>query len=70
MEKQTSGFKMYALVTQMLIMIVVLTVGGYLLGRYLLFKTVIAGGICGIVGALMGITYFIRELIKIDKDKK
>ena len=70
LEKPNSGFKMYALVSQMIIMIITLAVGGYLLGRYVIIKTTIAGGIMGIIGALIGIVYFIRELMRLDKNKK
>jgi len=61
---------MYAFVTQLLLLIVALAVGGYLLGRYVIIKTAVAGGIMGIIGAIGGIVYFIVEMIRIDHDKE
>ena len=70
LEKPRQAFKMYAIVTQLLIMIGALTIGGYLLGRYAIGKTVIYGGIFAIIGSLVGITYFIVSIIRIDRNKK
>lgn len=61
------SFKLYAIVTQYLIIIASLTVGGYLLGRYVFFKTILAGGIISTIGALLGIIYFIMGLFRIGK---
>ena len=59
------SFKLYAIVTQYLIMIACLTIGGYLLGNYVIFKTSLAGGIIATIGAICGIIYFIIGLLKI-----
>ena len=64
------GFRLYAVVSQLFISTIVLVVGGYLLGRYVIFKTAIAGGIMASIGAVIGITYFVWELIKIDHQQK
>lgn len=61
-------FKLYALVSQYLFLILVLTIGGFLLGRYVLFKTVLVGGIFATVGAIIGIIMFIIQLLNIGKD--
>ena len=47
--------------------ILFLTVGGFLLGRYVFFKTLIAGGIMATVGAIFGIILFIINMIEIGK---
>ena len=47
--------------------ILFLTVGGFLLGRYVFFKTLIAGGIMATVGAISGIILFIIKMIEIGK---
>ena len=60
-------FKLYALVTQYIFLILVLTVGGYLLGRYAIFQTILSGGIIATIGAISGIIIFIMELLKIGK---
>lgn len=64
---QNKSFKLYALVSQYLFLILVLTVGGYLLGRYVFFKTTLFGGILATVGAIVGIITFIIQLIEIGK---
>lgn len=64
---QSKTFKLYALVTQYLFLILFLAVGGYLLGRYVVFKTIIAGGIFATVGSISGITIFIINMIKLGK---
>ena len=64
---QNKTFKLYALVSQYLFIILFLTVGGYLLGRYVLFKTSLAGGILATVGAIFGIITFIMQMIEIGK---
>ena len=61
------SFKLYAIVTQYLIMVACLTIGGYLLGRYVIFKTSLAGGIIATFGAIFGIIYFVMGLLKIGK---
>ncbi len=65
--EQNKTFKLYALVTQYLFMILVLTVGGFLLGKYLIFKNALSGGIFATVGAIVGIILFIMQLIEIGK---
>ena len=64
---QNKVFKLYALVSQYLFLILVLTVGGYLLGRYVLVKTAFFGGILATVGAITGIITFIMQMIEIGK---
>ena len=49
-------------------MIVVLTIGGYLLGRYVFFKTILVGGILATVGSIFGIVTFVIGLLKIGKE--
>lgn len=63
--EQNKTFKLYALVSQHLFIILLLTVGGYLLGRYVIIKSVLSGGIIATIGAISGIILFILELIKI-----
>ena len=62
---QNKTFKLYALVSQYLFLILILTVGGFLLGRYVIIKSVFSGGIIATIGAISGIVLFILELIKI-----
>ena len=64
---QNKTFRLYALVTQYLFLILMLTVGGFLLGKYLFFKSSLSGGIFATVGALLGIIIFIMQLIVIGK---
>lgn len=64
---EQNKFKLYALVSQYLFLILFLTVGGYLLGRYVVIKTVLFGGVLATVGALFGIIIFIVQLIEIGK---
>ena len=61
------SFKLYAIVTQYLITIAIMTIGGYLLGRYVIFKTTLAGGIIATIGAICGIIYFVIGLLNIGK---
>ena len=61
--EQNKTFKLYALVSQHLFIILLLTVGGYLLGRYVIIKSVLSGGIIATIGAISGIILFILELI-------
>lgn len=65
--ERNKTFKLYALVTQYLFLILVLTVGGYLLGRFVLIKSILFGGILATIGALVGIILFILQLIDIGK---
>ena len=65
---QNKTFKLYAIVSQYLFMILFLTVGGYLLGKYVVFKTPLFGGVFATVGALVGIIMFIIQLINIGKE--
>lgn len=64
---EIKSFKLYAIVTQYLITIACLTIGGYLLGRYVIFKTILAGGIIATIGSIVGIIYFVIGLLKIGK---
>ena len=64
---QNNSFKLYALVTQYIFLLLVLTIGAFLLGRYVFFKTIIAGGIFATIGAIFGIIIFVMELLKIGK---
>ena len=48
-------------------LILVLTVGGYLLGRYVVVKTTLSGGVLATIGAISGIIVFIMQLIEIGK---
>ena len=61
------SFKLYTIVTQYLITIATMTIGGYLLGRYVIFKTALAGGVIATFGAIFGIIYFIMGLLRIGK---
>ena len=65
---QNKTFKLYAIVSQYLFMILFLTVGGYLLGKYVFFKTTLFGGVFATAGALVGIIMFILQLINIGKE--
>ena len=65
--ERNSSFKLYALVTQYLMLILFLAVGGYLFGRYVVFKTAIAGGIIATLGSICGIILFIINMIKLGK---
>jgi hypothetical protein len=67
-QNKYNGFKLYALVTQYLMMIAVLTIGGYLLGRYVFFKTTLAGGVIATIGATTGIVTFVIGLLRIGKE--
>ena len=67
---QNKTFKLYALVSQYLFLLLLLTVGGYLLGMYVIFKNVISGGIFATIGAISGIILFIMQLIDIGKNEK
>jgi hypothetical protein len=49
-------------------MIAVLTIGGFLLGRYVLFKTSLAGGVIATIGAISGIVIFVVGLLRIGKE--
>lgn len=64
---QNNSFKLYSLVSQYIFTIIVLTVGGFLLGRYVIFKTLISGGIIATIGSILGIILFIVKLIEIGK---
>ena len=64
---QNKAFKLYALVSQYMFLILVLTVGGYLLGRYVIVKTTLCGGVLATIGAISGIIVFIMQLIEIGK---
>lgn len=68
-QNKYKGFKLYAYVSQLLLVILTMTVIGYLLGRYLIIKTTIAAGIFALIGAVFGILYFIWGLIRIEKSK-
>lgn len=68
--KNRKLFILYAYVSQLLIMLLVLTIGGYLLGKYVIIKTTIAGGIFATFGAISGIIIFIMEMLKLGKDDK
>jgi hypothetical protein len=48
-------------------LILVLTVGGYLLGRYVVVKSSLCGGIFATIGAIAGIILFIMQLLNIGK---
>ena len=64
------SLKIYALVSQLVVMLVVMTLGGYLLGRYVFFKTAVAAGIFATIGAIGGIIYFIYQVISIGKKEE
>jgi hypothetical protein len=49
-------------------MIAVLTIGGFLLGRFVFFKTILAGGIMATIGAILGIIIFVAGLLRIGKE--
>ena len=66
-QNKYTALQLYALVTQYILVIATMTIGGYLLGRYVLVKTVICGGIIATVGAIFGIVFFIYQLLKIGK---
>ena len=65
---QNKVFKLYALVSQYLFLILFLTVGGYLLGKFVIVKTELFGGVFATVGAICGIVLFILQLINIGKE--
>ena len=65
--ERNNAFKLYAVVSQYLFLILVLTVGGYLIGKYVFFKTELFGGVFATVGAISGIVIFILQLINIGK---
>ena len=65
--ERNNSFKLYALVTQYIFLILVLTIGAFLLGRYVIFKSILAGGILATIGAIFGIVIFIIELLNIGK---
>ena len=67
LEPSKKGFQMYAIVTQLLLMIFVMTAGFYLIGRYLIFKTILAGGIMATIGAILGIIYFVYMIMRFNK---
>ena len=67
-QNKYNSFKLYALVTQYLMMIAVLTIGGFLLGRFVFFKTILAGGIMATIGAISGIIIFVAGLLRIGKE--
>jgi hypothetical protein len=67
-QNKYNSFKLYALVTQYLMMIAVLTIGGFLLGRFVFFKTILAGGIMATIGAILGIIIFVAGLLRIGKE--
>ena len=67
-QNKKSPIALYALVTQHLVTILVLTIGGYLLGRYLIFKTAMSGGIFATIGAIVGIIYFVVQLLYLGKE--
>ena len=69
-QNKKSPIALYALVSQHLITILVLTIGGYLIGRYLIVKTSMAGGVCATVGAIVGIIYFVVQLLYLGKDNE
>jgi len=64
------SLKVYALVSQLVLLLVVMTGGGYLLGRYVIFKTAVSGGIFATIGAIFGIIYFIYQVISIGKKEE
>ena len=66
--KKKNPFSLYALVSQYLLTILVLTIGGYLLGRYIIGDDVLWGGILATVGAICGIIIFIMEMLKLGKE--
>ncbi len=68
--KKRNPFSLYALVSQYLLTILVLTIGGYLIGRYLILKTAIWGGVFAVIGGLCGIIIFIMEMLKLGKENK
>lgn len=67
MAQNNKGFKLYALVSQYIFSILVITIGFYLLGKFVVFKTDLAGGIMACIGAIIGIILFIYQLIEIGK---
>ena len=69
-QNKKTTFQLYALVSQYLIMLLVLTIGGYLLGRYVIIKTVLSGGIIATIGAIAGIIMFILEMLRLGHEEK
>lgn len=65
--EQNSGFKLYALISHYVILLLVLTIGGFLLGKYVIIQTDIAGGIIATIGGLSGIILLIKDLFKFGK---
>ena len=66
-QNKKSPIALYAFVTQHMVTILVLTIGGYFVGRYLIVKTILSGGVCATIGALVGIIYFVVQLLYIGK---
>ena len=60
-QNNRKAFQTYAVVTQLIIGVIVLTGGGYLLGKYVIFKTTLAGGIMALIGAILGTLYFVTH---------
>ena len=69
-QNKKSPIAFYALVSQYIIMILVLTIGGFLLGRYVIVKTILSGGICATIGAFVLIIYFIIQLLYLGKENE
>ena len=68
-QNKKNPFSLYALVSQYILTILVLTVGGYLLGHYVIEADLWAG-ILAVIGALSGIIIFVMEMLKLGKEDK
>ncbi len=62
----------YAVATQGVILLVVLAVGGYFLGRWIIPDSYILAGCLAALGVLVGVSVFIKMIITIggDEDRK
>lgn len=67
----SKGIKYYVIATQGLLTMIVLTLIGYYIG-YLIDKESFWPGVIAAIGAIIGLVYFIRLLLKImkEEDKK
>ena len=58
----------YAVATQGIILLVILAVGGYFLGRWIMPETYILAGCLAALGIIVGVSVFIKMIIAIGGD--
>lgn len=61
------GFRLYAVVTNSLFMIVALTALGYMIGAHWWLRNAVWGGILGLLGAFIGLVLLIVNVLKYSK---